>query len=903
MSRRFAAAARPVAVVAGAAVLGLDLEHEALDRDHPHRVAGRDRGRPVRPGPPQRVADPHDAVGINGDLGRAHLADHALAPDRRRREAGPDERRASRTRRRATRRRSRARGPTTPGRGRRRRRRAQIEPADERRPPRSPSTDPSPPACTSIGEPERRRASEQRDRPPARPGGARSRSTAPISAIAPTAPAIPTLAVKNSNTISASPARKRKYAIDGSDERVRAPARRGRGCRTRPPGSAAGAGRGPHRSPSRSRAGRRRAAVWTVLPSSVDDRPRRASGACRRPRPSAPRPRARRTGVASRAAPSASRPFALGERASFARDLARPGRVRVVEVEPGTPGRGRSPGRRTPRARPASSERRLAPFASAPDGPTHTTTGTFDVGSRARACRRRRRPRPCESSWSTSIVRRSVGWRRAIASRTSDAFGGSSRPSTCTTTMPASCPVALRVAASRTRRRRAERPTAAAPRARHAATERSPASVRAERSRRSRSMRAMELAQFCSTSRVVIVAGKGGVGKTTVTATLGDRGRPHGRERADRRGRGQIGARDGASASPPLAYDEVEVAARHPGPDPHARRRRSSSTSRTAGCSGSPGASCASGALDVVATAVPGMKDILVLGKVKSLEQARRRRPDHRRRPRRPGTRSRSCCRRAGCSTRCGSARSASRPTTWSTLLSDPARCQVMLVTLPEETPVNEVIDTAFAIEDRVGVALGPVVVNELPARLAGRGAPARATTPRSPGVALVPTRGRRPRRRGRVPPRAPRARSTSRSTGSRERLPLPQIQLPFLFDEIGPTAESSDARRRARPREVDGDARERAGTRRRSATCVAEPATSSSAAAAAASARRRPRRCSRSRARAARPQRGRRHDRPGEASRRHARPRRARRRRARDRPRALGSRPARAAPAAGSRR
>src|SRR6476661_4195136 len=30
----------------------------------------------------------------------------------------------------------------------------------------------------------------------------------------------------------------------------------------------------------------------------------------------------------------------------------------------------------------------------------------------------------------------------------------------------------------------------------------------------------MELAQFCSTSRVVIVAGKGGVGKTTVTAAL-----------------------------------------------------------------------------------------------------------------------------------------------------------------------------------------------------------------------------------------------------------------------------------------------------------------------------------------------------------------------------------------------
>ena len=54
-------------------------------------------------------------------------------------------------------------------------------------------------------------------------------------------------------------------------------------------------------------------------------------------------------------------------------------------------------------------------------------------------------------------------------------------------------------------------------------------------------------------------------------------------------------------------------------------------------------------------------------------------------------------------------------------LLSDPARCQVMLVTIPEETPVNELVDTAFAIEDRAGVALGPVVVNGCYRRSAAR--------------------------------------------------------------------------------------------------------------------------------------------------------------------------------------
>ena len=53
---------------------------------------------------------------------------------------------------------------------------------------------------------------------------------------------------------------------------------------------------------------------------------------------------------------------------------------------------------------------------------------------------------------------------------------------------------------------------------------------------------AMDLERFCATSRVVIVAGKGGVGKTTVTAALVGCCSPGGNERADRRGRGQVGA-------------------------------------------------------------------------------------------------------------------------------------------------------------------------------------------------------------------------------------------------------------------------------------------------------------------------------------------------------------------------
>ena len=145
-------------------------------------------------------------------------------------------------------------------------------------------------------------------------------------------------------------------------------------------------------------------------------------------------------------------------------------------------------------------------------------------------------------------------------------------------------------------------------------------------------MQGMELAQFCSTSRVVIVAGKGGVGKTTVTAALA--------VAAARTGMSvlivEVEGKSGLAAAfdrPALTYDEAQlddgIAARTLTPDAalldylegHGLQRISKRLA-------------SSGALDVVATAVPGMKDILVLGKVKSLEQARDRRSDRARRAR-----------------------------------------------------------------------------------------------------------------------------------------------------------------------------------------------------------------------------------------------------------------------------
>ena len=85
-----------------------------------------------------------------------------------------------------------------------------------------------------------------------------------------------------------------------------------------------------------------------------------------------------------------------------------------------------------------------------------------------------------------------------------------------------------------------------------------------------------------------------------------------------------------------------------------------------------------------------------------------------------------------------GAGPSAPRPPTSSSCCSDPARCQVALVTLPEEMPVNEAIEAAYELEDKVGIALGPVIVNGCYPPLDGLDVPA-AEAAAAAGVALDP--------------------------------------------------------------------------------------------------------------------------------------------------------------------
>ena len=113
----------------------------------------------------------------------------------------------------------------------------------------------------------------------------------------------------------------------------------------------------------------------------------------------------------------------------------------------------------------------------------------------------------------------------------------------------------------------------------------------------------------------------------------------------------------------------------------------------------------------MVATAIPGIRDVLVLGKVKQLERdgaADLILVDA------PAT-GHAITFLTSASGMVSAARGGPLRTQAQDvveLLSDPARCRVILVTLPEELPVSETIESAYTLEDKAGVQLGPVIVN-----------------------------------------------------------------------------------------------------------------------------------------------------------------------------------------------
>ena len=301
----------------------------------------------------------------------------------------------------------------------------------------------------------------------------------------------------------------------------------------------------------------------------------------------------------------------------------------------------------------------------------------------------------------------------------------------------------------------------------------------------------MDPAQFFAASRLVIVAGKGGVGKTTVSATLASAAAQRGLTSLIVEVEGKSGL-SSTFGRPAFSYDEVTLA------DGDDATGRAPVLARTltpdealveyleqSGMSRISKRLLNSGALDMVATAVPGIRDILVLGKVKQLERGH------------PADLLVLDAPAAGHAisflqsasgladaVKIGPINTQARDVL--ELLADPARCQVVLVTLPEETPVNELVDTAYQLEDRVGVSLGPVVVNGCYPPLPGldvdpsaAAAAADVSLRRGEAGALAAAASFR---RERMALQDEQVRRLS------DALPLPQIRLPYLFEaELGP--------------------------------------------------------------------------------------------------------------------
>lgn len=292
----------------------------------------------------------------------------------------------------------------------------------------------------------------------------------------------------------------------------------------------------------------------------------------------------------------------------------------------------------------------------------------------------------------------------------------------------------------------------------------------------------MDPEQFFTASGVIIVAGKGGVGKTAVTAALAVAASQVGLRTlvVEVEGKGGLSSMFGAEV---LQFDQTCLV--EPGEGRGGVFARTITPDealldylRSHGLQRISNRLVSSGALELISTAVPGIRDILVLGAVKALERAGEfdlivldaPAAGH------AITFLRSATGLAD-AVKVGPINSQAADVL--ELLDDPARCRVMLVTVPEETPVNELIQTAYSLEDEVGVALGPVVVNGVVAALPGLDtqpevAAVDAAVTLLPGEADL-LRSAAEFRRARM--------GLQRTQLDRmaEELPLPQLQLPYL--------------------------------------------------------------------------------------------------------------------------
>lgn len=176
-----------------------------------------------------------------------------------------------------------------------------------------------------------------------------------------------------------------------------------------------------------------------------------------------------------------------------------------------------------------------------------------------------------------------------------------------------------------------------------------------------------------------------------------------------------------------------------------------------------------SGAIEVVATAAPGIRDLLALGKIRQLEEGGEADLIVVDAPA-TGHALTFLTAAAGLADASTTGPVKDQADRVLEMFADDRRCQVALVTLPEETPVSETVEAAFALEDDVGIKLAPAVVN--------------GVWPEIPGLAEAAAG----RSGSRVAKRAARYRLARIADQRQEierlasELPLPQVELPYLF-------------------------------------------------------------------------------------------------------------------------
>ncbi len=288
-------------------------------------------------------------------------------------------------------------------------------------------------------------------------------------------------------------------------------------------------------------------------------------------------------------------------------------------------------------------------------------------------------------------------------------------------------------------------------------------------------------------SRVLIVAGKGGVGKTTVSAALCMAAAKAGLDAllVELESEGPAAKLLGWRGS--LSYDDAEIL----GWDVKGRLRARCLRPENVladylyshGLAKIAKRLASSGTLDVVSTAIPGLKDILVLGKIRQLEEAKAAdllvvdAPAS-------GHALSFLNSASGLADAAASGPLRTQSLEVLDLLHDEERSRVLLVTIAEETPVNETVETAFALEDRVGVALGPLLVNAVDVGL-------RPNLEEEPQAILERFPDSLSEPEARALARAAhwrRARYQSQQEALQrlsEALPLQQIILPLVFDNL----------------------------------------------------------------------------------------------------------------------